>query len=370
MRPCACVHRTSAATGSRGLPPWTLLGSGRSWTRSRRCCGLSTCRTPWSTTCWPSRTSFPRSGCSSCSTARIHNGYARQPAGSTPPADRISCRSGPSCWPPGVIAGPRRHGAPDGMVCRLLLAQAYSAQLGTSQVRRSVGDCIGLRELGTSGRTARPGPGCWSDRCRARPPLQEQRNEASKRFAQARALGLSLLTDRDLLLLDTAHTDLSKAARLCRRAAGTGRRAEDVLRCPSGDRSRRIRGRGVPLGREPAARAAPVRQPAGVRRGTGGCGSSVTGLGPMSSVVRDDDVGVRSRTERADGGAVGICSGCCGGRRRHCDEDLGMLPARPSRPSRRVAVEVRNQRTEPSHITVLGTDGAVICKIATDNRPT
>lgn len=36
---------------------------------------------------------------------------------------------------------------------------------------------------------------------------------ASERFAQARALGLGLLTDRNLLLLDPAHTDLTKASR-------------------------------------------------------------------------------------------------------------------------------------------------------------
>lgn len=44
-------------------------------------------------------------------------------------------------------------------------------------------------------------------------PAEPSANEASRRFAQARALGLSLLTERRLLLLDPAHTDLSKTSR-------------------------------------------------------------------------------------------------------------------------------------------------------------
>lgn len=44
-------------------------------------------------------------------------------------------------------------------------------------------------------------------------PHAEQRSGASRRFAQARALGLSLLTDRELILLDPSYTDLSKASR-------------------------------------------------------------------------------------------------------------------------------------------------------------
>ncbi len=44
-------------------------------------------------------------------------------------------------------------------------------------------------------------------------PAELRFGPASVRFAQARALALSLLTDRELLLLDPAHTDLSKTAR-------------------------------------------------------------------------------------------------------------------------------------------------------------
>jgi hypothetical protein len=44
-------------------------------------------------------------------------------------------------------------------------------------------------------------------------PTEISAGPTSIRFAQARALGLSLLTDRQLLLLDPAHTDLSKKAR-------------------------------------------------------------------------------------------------------------------------------------------------------------
>ena len=44
-------------------------------------------------------------------------------------------------------------------------------------------------------------------------PAELRLGPASVRFAQARALALSLLSDRELLLLDPAHTDLSKTAR-------------------------------------------------------------------------------------------------------------------------------------------------------------
>lgn len=44
-------------------------------------------------------------------------------------------------------------------------------------------------------------------------PAEIPFSAASRRFAQGRALGLSLLTDRRLMLLDPAHTELTKAAR-------------------------------------------------------------------------------------------------------------------------------------------------------------
>lgn len=44
-------------------------------------------------------------------------------------------------------------------------------------------------------------------------PADVGANDASQRFAQARALGLSLLSSRQMLLLDPSHTDLSKASR-------------------------------------------------------------------------------------------------------------------------------------------------------------
>lgn len=46
-------------------------------------------------------------------------------------------------------------------------------------------------------------------------PAELSWSATSKRFAQARSLALSLLTSRDLLLLDPAATDLAKASRAC-----------------------------------------------------------------------------------------------------------------------------------------------------------
>lgn len=91
-------------------------------------------------------------------------------------------------------------------------ARAYRRQLGMG-----VGDVFATDELVGTTVVATPAGGLQglvvAERDRVGLVLPEELGTPAQRFAQGRALGLSLLTDRRLLLLEPAHTDVAKTAR-------------------------------------------------------------------------------------------------------------------------------------------------------------